>query len=55
MKFEKFKLFELTLKDGSKITAKAPASKLSLEYASKLAYHWAKVEKEDVINVIGLK
>lgn len=55
MKAEKYKYFELTLKDGSKITVKAPSSKLTLEYASKLAYHWAKVNKDDIINIVGIK
>ena len=55
MKTEKFKLFELTLKDGPKITVKSPSARLSLEYASKLSYHWAKVDKDSVINVVGLK
>lgn len=55
MKAEKFKKFELNLKDGSKVIVKAPTSKLTLEYASKLAYHWARVPKDDVIKVIGLQ
>lgn len=55
MKVEKFKVFELTLKDGSKVITKTPSSKLSLNYAKDLAYHWANVDKNDVVNVIGIK
>lgn len=54
-KSEKFKTFELTLKDGSKVITKAPTAKLTVEYATKLAYHWVKVDKEDVISIVGIK
>lgn len=54
-KQDKYRYFELTLKDGSKVTTKAPQGKLTVEYASKLAYHWAKVDKESVVNVVGIK
>ena len=50
----KFKHFELTLQDGTKVTAKAPA-KVTLNYALNVAYHWAKVCKEDVISIKGIK
>ena len=50
----KFNYFELTLKDGTKVTAKAPA-KVTLNYALNVAYHWAKVHKEDVISIKGIK
>ena len=46
----KFKYFELTLKDGTKVTAKAP-SKVTLNYALNVAYHWAKVNRNEVFNV----
>lgn len=55
MKTEKYKYFELTLQDGTKIQVKTPSAKLTLEYASKLAYHWAKIDKDSIINIVGLK
>ena len=51
---DKFKYFELTLKDGSKVTAKAP-SKATVSYSLNVAYHWAKVCKNDVISIKGIK
>ena len=42
--------FVLTLKDGTQKEVKAPNA-VTLEYANKIAYHWAKVDKNDVINV----
>ena len=50
----KFKNFELALKNGTKVTAKAP-SKVTINYALNVAYHWAKVRKEDVISIKGIK
>ena len=38
-----------------KIQVKAPSAKLTLEYASKLVYHWAKVDKDSIIDIAGLK
>lgn len=46
----KSKYFTVTIKDGTRIDVTAP-NKVTLEYARKLAYHWAKVDKNDVINV----
>ena len=46
----KSKYFTVILKDGTRINVTAP-NKVTLEYARKLAYHWAKVDKNDVINV----
>ena len=46
----KARYFTVTLNDGSLIDVTAP-NKVTLDYASKLAYHWAKVDKNDVINV----
>ena len=51
---DKFKYFELSLKDGTKVTAKAPA-KVTINYALNTAYHWAKVCKNDVISIKGIK
>lgn len=45
----------ITTKDGKSIIAKTPSAKLTLEYASKLAYHWAKVNKGSIIDIVGLK
>lgn len=42
--------FVLTLKDGTRIDVTAP-NKVTLEYASRLAYHWAKVNRNEVFNV----
>lgn len=55
MKTEKYKYFELTLQDGTKIQVKTPSAKLTLEYASKSAYHWAKIDKDIIIDIVGLK
>lgn len=46
----KTRYFTVILKDGTLIDVTAP-NKVTLEYASRLAYHWAKVDKNDVINV----
>ena len=46
----KARYFTVTLKDGTRIEVTAP-NKVTLEYANKIAYHWAKVDKNDVINV----
>ena len=51
---DKFKNFELTLQDGTKVTAEAP-SKVTLNYALNVAHHWAKVRKEDVFSIKGIK
>lgn len=51
---DKFKHFELTLQDGTKVTAKAQL-KVTVGYALNIAYHWAKVRKEDVISIKGIK
>ncbi len=42
--------FTVTLNDGTIIDVTAP-NKVTLEYANKIAYHWAKVNRNDVINV----
>ena len=42
--------FVLTLKDGTQKEVKAP-HEVTLEYARKLAYHWAKVDKSEVIKI----
>ena len=42
--------FVLTLKDGTQKEVKAPHA-VTLEYAKRIAYHWAKVNKNDVIKV----
>lgn len=54
VKKPKFKNFELTLIDGSKVMVKAPRSRLTEEYAALLAYHWANVSKTNVILVKGV-
>ena len=46
----KARYFTVTLKDGTHIDVTSP-NKVTLDYASRLAYHWAKVNKNDVINV----
>ena len=46
----KTRYFTVILKDGTRIDVTAP-NKVTLDYASKLAYHWAKVNKNEVINV----
>ena len=46
----KSRYFTVIFKDGARIDVTAP-NKVTLEYARKLAYHWAKVDKNDVINV----
>jgi hypothetical protein len=55
MKTEKYRYFELELKSGQKITAKAPQTKITTAYAWNVMYHHAKVKKDDVINIIGIE
>ena len=52
---QKYKRFELTLTDGSIIICSAPTCKASINYAANVAYHWAKVNKKDVISVKSIK
>lgn len=51
----KYKTFELTLIDGSIVVCSVPTGKVSLNYAAKVAYHWAKVSKKDVISIKPIK
>ena len=51
----KYKTFELTLTDGSIIICSAPTCKVSINYAANVAYHWAKVSKNDVISIKPIK
>ena len=46
----KTRYFTVILKDGTIIDVTAP-NKVTFEYARKLAYHWAKVDRNEVINV----
>ena len=46
----KSKNFVLTLKDGTQKEVRAPHA-VTLEYANKVAYHWGRVDKNDVIKV----
>jgi hypothetical protein len=55
MKTIKYRYFELELKDGQKITAKAPQAKITTDYAWNVMYHHAKVKKDDVINITGIE
>ena len=55
MKTEKYRYFELELKDGRKIIAKAPQAKITTAYAWNVMYHHAKVKKDDVINITGIE
>ena len=55
MKTEKYRYFELELKSGQKITVKAPQAKITTAYAWTIMYHHAKVNKNDVINMIGIE
>ena len=40
MKANKYKRFEVTLKDGTKVITKTPTSRLTEKYAKIGAYHW---------------
>ena len=55
MQKDKYSLFELTLTDGSTVIAKVPKRPVTINYAANIAYHWAKVRKEDVISIKGIK
>ncbi len=55
MKAKKYRYFDLELKDGQKITAKAPQAKITVSYAWNVMYHHAKVKKDDVTNIIGIE
>ena len=51
----KYKTFELTLTDGSIVIFSMPNGKVTLNYAANVAYHWAKVSKNDVISIKPIK
>ena len=55
MKKDKYSLFELTLTDGSTVIAKVPKRPVTINYAKDIAYHWAKVPKEKVRSITGIK
>ena len=66
METNKYKIFEVTLKDGDKVVMRAPASKLTEKYAIILVYHWINmsnkisdsapnsVKPDDVISIKGI-
>ena len=52
---KKYKSFILLLNNGKNIEVNAPTSKVTEKYALSVAYHWAKVNKDMVISVVGIK
>ena len=66
MKANKYKRFEATLKNGTKVIAKAPTARLTEKYAIILVYHWINmsnnlsdnsdnsVKQDDVISIKGI-
>ena len=66
MKQNKYKRFEVTLKDGTKVITKTPTSRLTEKYAIILVYHWINmsnkisdnsdnsVKQDDVISIKGI-
>ena len=66
MKQNKYKRFEATLKNGTKVIAKAPTARLTEKYAIILVYHWINmsnkisdsapnsVKPDDVISTKGI-
>ena len=66
MKQNKYKRFEVTLKDGTKVITKTPTSRLTEKYAIILVYHWINmsnnirdnsdnsVKPDDVISIKGI-
>ena len=66
MKTNKYKRFEATLKNGTKVIAKAPTARLTEKYAIILVYHWINmsnkisdsapnsVKQDDVISIKGI-
>ena len=66
MKTNKYKRFEVTLKDGTKVITKTPTSRLTEKYAIILVYHWINmsnnisdnsdnsVKQDDVISIKGI-
>ena len=66
MKQNKYKRFEVTLKDGTKVIAKTPTSKLTEKYAIIGVWHWINmgnnmsdnapnsIKKDDVISIKGI-
>ena len=55
MQQPKYKQFELTLINGSTVVCSAPTCKVTINYAANVAYHWAKVNKKDVISIKPIK
>lgn len=55
MEKQKFKYFEVILRGGAVRTVKAPAGRLTLDYAAGLVPHWAKVDKSDILSVRGIE
>ena len=66
MKANKYKRFEATLKNGTKVIAKAPTARLTEKYAIILVYRWINmsnkisdsapnsVKPNDVISIKGI-
>ena len=66
METNKYKIFEVTLKNGTKVIAKAPTARLTEKYAIILVYHWINmsnnisdnsdnsVKQDDVISIKGI-
>ena len=66
MKANKYKKFEATLNNGTKVIAKAPTARLTEKYAIILVYHWINmsnkisdsapnsVKPDDVISIKGI-
>ena len=66
MKQNKYKRFEATLKNGTKVIAKAPTSRLTEKYANILVYHWINmsnkisdsapnsVKPDDIVSIKGI-
>lgn len=52
---KKYKSFMLLLNNGEKVEVNSPNAKFTEKYALSVAYHWAKVSKDVVINVVGIK
>lgn len=63
METNKYKVFEVTLKDGLKVQVQAPTQRVTESYAKKCCWHWINKQElankpvtyNDIIKIIGIK
>lgn len=55
MKANKYRYFLVTKTDGTQIECKCPAAKITLKYANVVAYHYARIKREEFLRVDPIK